>query len=216
MTDNCRELLKTYWTNYSTMSRWSNFKKKHKRKTLEEIQRMFIKIPYIDQNGSIGIHSLGSCTTATTTPQMKFTRCNEEDMETTMNTVIDTNSNARYALNRAVYSVYCKVERDAMKKFGFVDDDAPKTAAEIIKRITDGDITVPDVDAQDYDADDYRYDEWRGIKWRKPSMKKDRDGFEKHMDTFNKEKSALELEITVLEPVEALKNFKKFESKWIH
>lgn len=157
------------------------------------------------------IGSLGSCPPA-------ITRCNSatisEDMETTMNTV-DTNLGARLAIMRAISFVGYKHDELAVKKFGFEENRRPKTAQELVDWIKAGDIILPDTEDENYDPRDLSYDKFLGIKFP-PKVKKDWEGLEKARTEFAKERSALELEVQVLEPTEALKNFKKFESKFIH
>ena len=157
--------------------------------------------------------SLGSCVTLNPEP----IPTPSEDMETTMNTVaVNSNdTNARRAIHNAIYGVVSKVTDEARKTFGFVESRRPKTAQELVEWIKAGDIVMPDVDDPDYDPVDYRYESFLGITFP-PKIKKDWEGYDKHMENFRKDEKALELEVQVLEPAEALKSFKKFESKWIH
>lgn len=138
-----------------------------------------------------------------------------QDMETTMNTVPNNDANARKAIFGAIYVVENNVTREAYKTFGYEDIRRPKTAQELVDWIKAGDIILPNVDDPDYDPAEYRYDAFLGLTFP-PKIKKDRDGYEKHMENFYKDKKSLELEVQVLEPEKALANFKTFERKWVH
>lgn len=137
----------------------------------------------------------------------------KKDKENTMNT--DTTATARRALSNATFETYRKVDREALEKFGFMEARRPKNAAELIEWIKAGDYITPDTHDEDYDPADYQYEYLYGITFP-PKVKKDRTGYDKHMVDFAKDKAAVELEINVLEPAEALKSYKRFESKWIH
>jgi hypothetical protein len=162
----------------------------------------------------IPIATLGSCeVNPTPIPVLKT-----DDMETTMNTnTVNTNDvNARRAINGAIFETAVKVEREAYKTFGYADARRPKSAEELVEWIKAGDIILPsERDGEDYDPADYRFESFLGLTFP-PKIKKDREGLDKHMENFNKDKKALELEVQVLDPEKALANFKTFERKWIH
>lgn len=213
MSDTCRNLLRQYYDQTGHLSKsklcWHNFKKKHRKKTKEEILNMF-SVPSINTfTSTVAYTTFGNCLKAIPVgiPPTK-------DMETTMNTVDTNTTNARRHISSAICSVSWTVEREALKKFGFVESRTPKTAQELVDWIKADDFILPKID-EDYDEDDYRYEAYKGLTFP-PKIKKDRIGFDKYMDEFRKDKYSLELEVQVLEPVDALKNFKKFESKWIH
>lgn len=137
-------------------------------------------------------------------------------MEETMNTTTtntDLVLNARRSLTGATFGVYMDYSRAMEKKYGLRDEDLPKTAEELIAKIKEGKYVAPDTSAEDYDSDDYRWEPYFGLKFRDPSMKKDRPGYEKAMEAFGAERTAVELKISVLEPAEALKFVESFKTK---
>jgi len=58
------------------------------------------------------------------------------------------------------------------KQFGLIDDEAPETIADALKRIADGKFTY-DEKKKDYKT----YDPMRYIRWRDPSVKEDHEGY---------------------------------------
>lgn len=173
-----------------------------------------ISVPSISSlTGEVTYITFGNCPKAV---PVDIPSTSSKDMETTMNTVaIDTTLNARRHINSAIFSVNCAVEREALKKFGLIESRRPQTAEELVEWIKSDDFILPKVDAEDYCEEDYKYEKFLGLTFP-PKIKRDRAGFDKFMDDFRKEKSSLELEVQVLEPADALKNFKKFESRWIN
>lgn len=102
-----------------------------------------------------------------------------------------------------------KLRSQFRKDFGLVDDDEPRTAAELIKRITDGQYTV----------DAKRLDEkaWNPIgyvRWRDPSKVEDKAGFQAAEEKLDaayadaKLKAALLPVADLLQLVEDFKAFK--------
>lgn len=78
----------------------------------------------------------------------------------------------RFAGDRLVTIFYDK--KSALKKqFGLIDDEAPKTPAEFIKRIADGMYTI-DKDKMDKET----YGPERYIRWRDPSKVEDKAGYD--------------------------------------
>lgn len=64
--------------------------------------------------------------------------------------------------------------KDALRKqFGLIDDEAPRTPAEFIQRISDGKYTI---DKEKLDKDTYAPANY--IRWRDPSVVEDRPGYE--------------------------------------
>ncbi len=122
---------------------------------------------------------------------------------------------ARGAIATALYQLETKVEEKAYDTFGLRSDRRPATAQDLIDWIKADEFKAPDTDDDDYDPDDYRYDPLKGIRF-KPLKKKDREGYEKHMAAFRKDRNTLNLEIKVLEPEKALANFKKLEREYLH
>lgn len=138
----------------------------------------------------------------------------EETMNTTNNTPnTDLVLRARNSLTNALWSVSMNYDTAMTKKYGLKDEDLPKNAEDLIAKIKEGKFKAPDTTAEDYDEGDYRWSPYFGIKFRDPSMKKDREGYEKAMEAFREEKLAIELKVAVLEPAEALKFVEAFKTK---
>ncbi len=142
--------------------------------------------------------------------------CISNDVETTMNTTaVDHTQTARYAIERALDSLERKVVDKAYVTFHLRDERFPKTAQELVDWIKADEFELPDTKDDDYDPDDYKYDSFRGLRF-KPIHKKDREGYEKHVEKFYNDRNSLRLEIQVLEPEKALTNFKKLEKEYLH
>jgi hypothetical protein len=76
-------------------------------------------------------------------------------------------------LNDRRENLFYSKRADLQKQFGLVDDEAPITANDLVKRIQDGKFVIPTDkgDAQNYEAT-------RFIKWRDPAAKKDQAGYD--------------------------------------
>lgn len=68
------------------------------------------------------------------------------------------------------------------KQFGLVDDAAPETLDDLVKRIQDGKYIIP----KEY-SDRKLYDPARFIKWRDPAVKEDQAGYDAAEALFEKE-----------------------------
>ena len=130
-------------------------------------------------------------------------------------TTVDTTVTARAALDRALNNLQNNVEEKAYETFHLRDKVVPETAQELVDLVKSDEFILPDTEDDDYDPRDYQFDSFRGLRF-KPKHKKDREGFEKHMEAFKKDRNALRLEIQVLEPEKALVNFKKLEKEYLH
>lgn len=76
-----------------------------------------------------------------------------------------------YYLQTRVNTIDYTKDQELRKQFGLVDDDAPRSAVEFVKRIQDGKFTLKD----GADKNAYRPSEY--IRWRDPSVKEDKDGY---------------------------------------
>lgn len=79
-------------------------------------------------------------------------------------------SKVNYLTSRAE-NVYYDQERNILKAFGLVNDEAPSTATELVKRIQDGKYVVKAENAERIVFDPTRY-----ITWRDPAVKEDKEG----------------------------------------
>lgn len=81
----------------------------------------------------------------------------------------------REAVRSTLRSAYDKVRSELKKQFGLVDDDAPRSPAELVKRIADGHYTI--------DKEYVDYEGWgaesaiRYIRWRNPETVEDKAGY---------------------------------------
>lgn len=78
-------------------------------------------------------------------------------------------------LNSRLQDTTYKIREDLEKAFGLVDDKAPATPSELVKRITDGKFILPkNEDQRDFYGLRAVID---SIRWRDPSVKEDNDGY---------------------------------------
>ena len=118
----------------------------------------------------------------------------------------------RHAVSRALSNAFDKIRIDLKKQFGLVDDEAPVTPAELVKRIADGKYTI--------DKEHLDYKSWgaegavRYIRWRDPSVVEDKAGYKAAralLDTAyedTKLKAVLSPVADLLQLVEDFKAFK--------
>ena len=84
-----------------------------------------------------------------------------------------TEKDQRAYLTDRLYSIESNHKDALRKQFGLIDDEAPRTAAEFVKRIADGKYTI-DKEKMDKDS----FDPARYIRWRDPSVVEDKPGYE--------------------------------------
>lgn len=98
-----------------------------------------------------------------------YNSCSKED---TMATETDTYKARQYLDGRLHNAKYPK--RDALKQqYGLMDDDSPKTYAEVAERIKAGLFTLPS-NEENFDS----YEMFEYLRWRDPAKKEDRPGFD--------------------------------------
>lgn len=123
-------------------------------------------------------------------------------------TTMDTNANTKYYLNNRLRNVGYDFENQLTKAFGLVDDDRPRTAKDLVDRITSGQYVLP----KENDDSDYEPDAFHSIRWRNPELKADRVSYEKAWAKMDKAKVAVHDLIEVADPVVALKALQEFEA----
>ena len=115
-------------------------------------------------------------------------------------------SKINYLSDRAATVQYRK-EQDARKTFGLVDDMAPETAAELVKRIQDGKFIL-----KDETKDKNVYEPARYIKWRDPAVKEDTAGFRAAVDALAKVYQDTKDTIAIGTPAEGLAAVKALDA----
>jgi len=101
---------------------------------------------------------------------------------------------------------------DLRKAFYMIDDDAPVTPAELVKRIQDGKFIL----------NDKTKDEYQGcysaqyITWRDPAKPADTESFEAANDKLTKAYCSAKDEIKVFAPEKGLETLKAFQAATFH
>src|SRR5256885_13812507 len=101
----------------------------------------------------------------------------------------------------------------ARKHFGLTQDEAPKTAKELVERIKAGKITLP---KEDNDRKcSYVWDVFSRIKWQDPSVVEDQDGYDAWEEKTAVAKRTVERIISIKSPDEGLNAVIEFEKTTI-
>jgi hypothetical protein len=131
----------------------------------------------------------------------------EEEKEYVMNT--DHKNNERYYLQTRADNIHFYKVRELQRKYGLVDDQAPKSPSEAIQRLKDGKYTLPtDEEYQKH----YAYANPIGLlRWRDPDLKEDKDGFNKATEALGVTMKPLFDAINILDPKDALVVLQEFE-----
>lgn len=101
-------------------------------------------------------------------------------------------------LNDRLANVGYEKDYSLRKTFGLVNDDAPQSAEDLVKRIQDGKFILGD------NAKKQNYDPVRYITWRDPSVKKDEAGYEAATKDFRKASKAAQDVVAIGTPSEGL------------
>jgi len=110
-----------------------------------------------------------------------MSRYYDEDLDCYVESAMssDTAISRQYFKNRA-RGIGNKKADELRKLFGLVDDDAPRTPTELVKRIMDGKFVI----SKEYaDKDVYRPSDY--IQWRDPAIVKDKEGFDAAWKLFD-------------------------------
>jgi len=119
----------------------------------------------------------------------------------------NTERDQRRFLSEQLYTAYYTAKTALERKFGLIDDEAPKTLLDTVKRIQDGLFVIP----EKY-KDEKVYGGLGHLRWRDPKTVEDKDGFEAAKDELKKARNAVERTITILSPAEGLKALQDFEA----
>ena len=125
-------------------------------------------------------------------------------------TVISTESSDRdqrhYLIDR-MYTIYYTAKTALQRKFGLMDDEAPVTLADTVKRIQDGQFVIP----EKY-GDKNTYGSLSYIRWRDPKAVEDKAGYEAAKADLKKAFTKVEDTIRILPPADGLKALQDFEA----
>lgn len=120
------------------------------------------------------------------------------------------NDNKREHLTCRLWGIENRKEDAAMRHFGLKDDEYPRTAEELVKRIKEGRYVIREHNDDDFGG-------WmEDIRWRHPDKKADKEGFNAFKAAMDKDGEDVRDAIAIQEPVEALKVLKDFEAKTYH
>lgn len=95
---------------------------------------------------------------------------------------------------------------DLRKTFGLINDEAPTSAEDLVKRIQDGKFLLND------NSKNNNYDPVRYITWRDPSVVKDEAGYEAAAKDFRKASQAAQDLVAIGTPSEALAAIQALET----
>lgn len=113
----------------------------------------------------------------------------------------------RTYLTTRIYSVQSDKGFELRKTFGLLDDDAPDTAKEFIKRIQDGKFVLK---KETEDKKTWRPSEY--ITWRDPAVKEDQAGFDAAWETFSDEVTKVTDTVKIADPADGLKALQALEA----
>lgn len=124
------------------------------------------------------------------TPQINPTK------QTKDSEMSDTLATERCYLSDRIFEIADNKNVDARKKYGYVDDAAPKNVEELTQRLKDGKYVV---------HSDYKDGRYPCIRWRDHSVKEDPEGFIAFQNRFSAARQNAMDAVNILPPVEALK-----------
>jgi hypothetical protein len=121
----------------------------------------------------------------------------------------DPTAVARQHLEMRLSEYACEKRNDLEKAYGLIDNPRPDTAQQLIDYITKGQYIVPEdkKNARTWGVPT----EW--FRWRDPSIKEDRDGFEKASDALYEARDAAEDTIIVKGPDAGLDAVNAFKAQ---
>ncbi len=103
--------------------------------------------------------------------------------------------------------IYYTIDGRLKKQFGMVNDPAPETAEDFIKRVQDGKFVLNDETKKKNVYDPSRY-----IVWRDPSVKEDTEGFKAAKKQYDEAARKVRDTIAIGTPAEALEAIYKLEA----
>lgn len=128
--------------------------------------------------------------------------------ETTMRTETE---NQRSYLDARLSVIRNDMENALKKHFGLMNDEAPETSKDLVKRIQDGKFVLPK-DREDCYAGDAHW----SIIWRDPAVKEDQEGYDAAYAKLRAAYKVARDDINILPPEEGLKTLRAFEATTFH
>ncbi len=171
---------------------------------------------------SLGTIVSGACNTFVAKQEEKVNAMHCYQMPT--NTTVQLNAPAEYNAEREarehlrerLHVTFHAKDRELSKKFGLMDEAAPRTTKDMVARIKEGKFTLSKYaeDQEDDEGCDYNdmYDVVRHIRWRDPAVKEDRAGYKAAYAELSKAHDAAKDAIMVGTPAEGLKALQEFEA----
>lgn len=111
-------------------------------------------------------------------------------------------SKRNYLANRLYQETSEKVQ-DLRQDFGLVDDAAPDTAEDFLKRIKDGKFILREASIWNTTFEGR-------VRWRDPDLKEDNEGFDEATAKLGEARQAAEDVITIMPPEKGLEAFNTF------
>lgn len=174
-------------------------------KTLDTCKRIENKMDIVYDH-FIGLGCVPSVCTITECAQCTI---EEENMEKS------TYHHERYALRNRLYAVRGEKEREIRKHYN-VEVPFPETAEDIVVKIQSGKFKFADDGKHKSDPDYYCDPVREGIIFVDPDVKVDFETCHEKVREMNDDADKIQLDIDVLEPEKALKEFRKFEERTYH
>lgn len=137
----------------------------------------------------------------------------EDPMYNTVNITpetVDPNQDKREYFYGRLGDIVSRKGTEAHKAFGLRDDEDPRDGEETVKRIQAGRFELVD------NGHDWAGRDRKRILWRDPSIPRDRDGYDKAMETLFDTKTKATDKLWGTEPSEWLKILEDFESTTIN
>jgi hypothetical protein len=143
-----------------------------------------------------------------------YTSMNDE-MENIMNTETSRDfREERRVLSRALYDAKENKVSD-LKKVYNIEGPIPRTVKEKVSLIQSGKFKFAD-NGEHADNPDYYYNLDSGLIWVDPEKEPNYEDFHKACEKIEKDRDDALLEVSVLEPEDALKSVKKFKERTYH
>lgn len=119
----------------------------------------------------------------------------------------------RNYLDNRIYLTTEAKDIELSRAYGLLDDGHPKSAEEMIQRITEGKYILR---PNNEDEDGWGHYAWERIRWRDPAMKEDRAGYKAAMATVSAARQKVQ-DHARLSPIDvAFKVFEEFEATTFH
>ena len=181
------------------------------KQMLDKIQGMKASMVIMDD-----FNCLADCAQAPAAPSKQGWPCKSKKDENPMNyatasaTLVATDTtdkDQRRYLKDQLYYAYDKAKTALQRKFGLIDDEAPVTLADTIKRIQDGLFVIP----EKY-KDKGTYGSLSYLRWRDPKAIEDKVGYEAAKAPLKTAYTTVERQIVIFTPEKSLEALIAFEA----